>query len=150
MTVCAGGPDRYDGGSALTLPDAVRPHPYTTLRTAVAAVTDPWPTPERDPFAEPERLHVTIHRCTVLLEHEASHGRLSAEADLVGRVLQEAFERRAGPRGSRSPDGGNWVDHIVAHALAILLAINDGWMVERLLDTLREPVNHVGARSRRR
>jgi hypothetical protein len=137
---------RYDGGPALTLPNPARPHPCPTHRTAIAAVTDPWPNPERDPLAEPERLNVTVNRCTDLLEREASHGRLSAEAYLIGRVLQEAFERRAGPRGAGSPEGGNRVDHTVAHELAILLAIDDGRLVEGLLDKLREAVGTVGTR----
>jgi hypothetical protein len=32
---------------------------------------------------------------------------ISREAYLVGRVIAEVFERRAGPRGSGSPEGGN-------------------------------------------
>ncbi|AWB25751.1 hypothetical protein DA075_33505 [Methylobacterium currus] len=135
---------RYDGGPALTPPNSARPHPSPPLRTAIAAVTDPWPNPERDPLAEPERRHVTVHRCTDLLGREASHGRLSAEAYLVGRVLQETFERRAGARARRR--GGNRVDHTVAHELAILRAIDDGRLVERLLDKLREAIGTVGMR----
>ncbi|KMO28066.1 hypothetical protein VQ03_30140, partial [Methylobacterium tarhaniae] len=129
-----------------TRPGSARPHPSPTLRTAIAAVTDPWPDPARDPLGEPERLPVTVHRCTDLLEREASHGRLSAEADLVGRVLQVAFERRSELRGSGSPEGGDRVDHTVAHELAILLAIDDERVVEGLLDRLREAVGNVGTR----
>ncbi len=138
--------DRYDGGRAVTPGGLARPRPSEGVRSAVAAVADPWPDPARDPLAEPERVHVTVNRCTDLLEREASHGRISREAYLVGRVIAEVFERRAGPRGSGSPEGGNRVDHTVAHELAILLAIDDGRLVEGLLDKLREAIGTVGTR----
>ncbi|MGE7416986.1 hypothetical protein, partial [Methylobacterium tarhaniae] len=141
---------RYDNGPALTPSGSPRPHPSPAFRTAIAAVIDPWPDPARDPLAEPERLRVTVHRCTDLLEREASHGRLSAEAYLVGRVLQEAFERRAGPRGSGSPEGGDRVDHTVAHELAILLAMPRravvGWDPNRLSMVLAVLEAHGGIR----
>ncbi|RVU17476.1 hypothetical protein [Methylobacterium oryzihabitans] len=137
--------DRYDGGRAVTPGSLARPRPSDGVRTAVAAVLDPWPDPERDPLAEPARVRVTVNRCTDLLEREASHGRISREAYLVGRVIAEVFERRAGPRGQGSPEGGNRVDHTVAHELAILLAIDDGRMVEGLLERLHRAVGSVGA-----
>lgn len=138
--------DRYDGGRAVTPGGLARPRPSEGVRSAVAAVADPWPDLERDPLAEPERVHVTVNRCTDLLEREASHGRISREAYLVGRVIAEVFERRAGPRGSGSPEGGSRVDHTVAHELVILLAIDDGRLVEGLLDKLRDAVGTVGTR----
>ncbi len=138
--------DRYDIARAVTPGGRARPRPSDGVRTAVAAVADPWPDPERDPFAEPERVSVTVNRCCDLLEREASHGRISREAYLVGRVIAEVFERRAGPRGSGSPEGGNRVDHTVAHELAILLAIDDGRLVEGLMDRLHGAVGSVGAR----
>ncbi|SEP40738.1 hypothetical protein SAMN04487843_11624 [Methylobacterium sp. ap11] len=138
--------DRYDGGRAVTPGSLARPRPSEGVRSAVAAVADPWPDPERDPLAEPERVHVTVNRCTDLLEREASHGRISREAYLIGRVIAEVFERRAGPCGAGSPEGGNRVDHTVAHELAILLAIDDGRLVEGLLDQLREAIGTVGTR----
>ncbi|WP_043749951.1 hypothetical protein [Methylobacterium nodulans] len=113
---------------------------------AVGSVVDPWPNPDRDPFAEPERIQVTINRNTDLLEREFAHGRISEPAYLVGRVLQEAFERRAGPRGGSSPEGRDRVDQTVAHELTIALSIDDGRFVEMLIERLEQAVGSYGAR----
>ncbi|MGY2051702.1 hypothetical protein [Methylobacterium sp. JK268] len=137
---------RYDRGPAVVPGQRDLPPPSQAVRTAVGSVVDPWPNPDRDPFAEPERVQVTINRNTDLLEREFAHGRISEQAYLVGRVLQEAFERRAGPRGGGSPEGRDRVDQTVAHELAIALAIDDAMFVERLMGRLQQAVGSYGAR----
>src|SRR3712207_8903443 len=50
---------------------------------------------------------------TDLLEREHAHKRITDAAYLIGRVLQEVFERRSGPRGAGSPEGRDRVDQSV-------------------------------------
>ncbi|GJE03589.1 hypothetical protein [Methylobacterium isbiliense] len=137
---------RYDGGPALDLGQTARPVPSANVRTAVGSVEDPWPNPERDPFLPRERVRVTINRLTDLLEREYAHKRITDAAYLIGRVLQEVFERRSGPRAAGSPEGRDRVDQSVAHELAMVLAIDDGRLVEALKARLAQSVGSYGAR----
>ena len=109
-------------------------------------VERPDPDPKRDPLLPPERMRVPVNRRSDVLEQERSHGRISEDAYLVGSVLRGLFERRGGARGAGAFGQGGKVDMMVAHELAILLAIDDARTVVVLLERFERVIGTSGAR----
>lgn len=109
-------------------------------------VDRPDPDPKRDPRLSPERVRVAVSRRSDVLQYERSHGRISEEAYLVGSVLQGLFERRGGARGAGAFGQGDKVDMMVAHELAIHLAIDDARTVVVVLERFERVIGSAGAR----
>lgn len=130
---------RYDGRRAARAPaqGLARP-PTDRIRTAVVSVSDP--------LELGAQLLATVNRRTDILEDERSHGRISEAAYLVGRELQEAWERQARLGSSSNWNDGGRVDMSERHELAIGYAVQDAKQIAQTMRRLEAAVGTIGAR----
>jgi hypothetical protein len=127
------------GPSAGNLPPTglARPPASVNLRTAIAAVPDPWSP------AGPAIL-ATVNRQVDVLEDERSHGRISEAAYREGRIAQAVFERARGP-GSCNWSFASRVDAFTAKELSIIYGIDSAARIQRLVDWLRQQLGRIDA-----
>lgn len=107
--------------------------------TAVGAVDDP--------LEAGKRIQATINRRVDVLEMERGHGRITVSQYEVGRQVQAILERASGARSG----GGIWNgpssrDQVVAHELAVIYALDDARLVDKLKGKIIRAVGKPGAR----
>ncbi|MGY2052396.1 hypothetical protein [Methylobacterium sp. JK268] len=132
--------DRYDRRGAYQHGAGVgRPARLAAVATAVVAIDDP---------LEPgKRLLATVNRRVDILEDERSHDRITVSQYETARQVQAVLERASGARlGSGGWDVGGSRDQTIAHELAVIYAIEDARLVQKLLARVERAVGTVGAR----
>lgn len=132
--------DRYNRSGAYQHGAGLgRPARRQAVDTAVGAVDDP---------LEPgKRVQATINRRVDVLEMERGHGRITVSQYEVGRQVQAILERASGARSG----GGMWDnsgsrDQVIAHELAVIYALDDARLVDKLKGKIVRAVGKPGAR----
>jgi hypothetical protein len=134
--------DRYNLESALEPPNGLgRPPRSPNAFTALIAVDDPI----ADADGQRGRILATVNRRVDILELERSHGRISARAYAVGRIVQAVFERSRGPGAGSQWREGDRVDAEVAKELAIIRAIDNARRVQVYVERIRKAVGRIDA-----
>lgn len=88
-----------------------------------------------DPYEPGTRIAATMNRRTDVLQTEVDAGRITESQFIIGRMLQNMFERSS---GSRCGGGGAWnpgdrVDVQKSQQLAIALAVTDAKAIKAML-----------------
>jgi hypothetical protein len=137
--------DRYElnkaadtGQRASLPPNAIR---SGNVAIDTVAVPDPKPHPDRGPG---QRLIATVNRRVDILEHERSHGRISNEAYLEGRLVQAIFER-TGLSGGSTWNAGSRVDAEIAKELAIIRRVDTARAITVRVELLKNALGLVDA-----
>jgi hypothetical protein len=113
--------------------------PPARLRTAIAAVTDPFSDTGEQLLA---RVNVGEHLLDYMRTRKAKHGRISEAAYQVGMILMAVFQRGSGRPRSTSwmVDAGSRVDAYTAKELAIIHSLDSVARVQAMLRNLRREI----------
>ena len=134
--------DRYNLEGATEQPQGLgRPPRSFNAFTALIAVDDPIP----DKDGRRGRVLATVNRRVDILELERSHGRLSARAYTVGRIVQAVFERARGPGAGSQWREGDRVDAVVAQELAIIRSIEGARRAQAYIARIRGAIGRIDA-----
>lgn len=141
-----GRPDRYNLEEARDLGNRAQPPRTKNIDPVTVAIPDPKALPPPfdpdKPYKGPQRFIGTVNRRVDILEYERSHGRISNEAYLEGRIVQAMFERQGLPGGSTWTNGSR-IDAELAKEMAILRRVDAAAAITAQLKKLRDLLGDI-------
>jgi plasmid stability protein len=118
--------------------------PPANVRTAIAAVTDPYD-PERNVLV---RVNTSENVLDYMRTRKAKHGRISEAAYRVGMIVMAVLQRASGRPRSTSwmLDSGSKVDAYTAKELAIIHALDSAERVQSMISNIAREIGRRDAR----
>lgn len=137
---------RYEGAAKRQayLPATGLGVPPDRIRTAIAAVTDPWDANGDTILA---RVNIGEHLLDYMRTRKARHGRISEGAYQVGMIVMALFQRAIGrPRSTAwMIDGRSSVDAYTSKELALIHGLDSAQRVQSMLGNLRREIGRRDA-----